>query len=113
MASEFVEAYIRFEKDTFESVMKRANQEAIDNDPNDEATKNELLFHSAEIRTDELYMEEKSDELVVSGSLWAFGKELGWTTLKIPLNQEIAVGIIERYMKKLGKLKTVLEATKD
>ena len=111
--SEFVKTYIRLNKETFESVMGRANQESIDSDPNDDECKNDLLFSNAEIRPDELHIEDKSDELVVNGGLWSFGKELGWIDITIPLDSEIAVGIIDRYMKKLGKLKTILEATKD
>ena len=110
---EFIDTYLRLEKSEFESVMKRANQEAIDSDTNDPDMKNELLFPNADIRPDEMYIEDKSDVLHISGQLHCFGKELGWIDMSIPLNQEIAIGIIERYLKKLGKLKTVLEATRD
>ena len=107
-----VECYLRLEKETFESVMKRANQESIDSDLDDETCKEDFLFPEARIMTDEFYIEEKSDVLVISGQLNSFGKELGFIDLKIPLSQEIAIGIIERYLKKMGQLKTVLEATK-
>ncbi len=109
---EFIKTYLRLNKETFESITKRANQESIDSDPNDDTCKEDLLFPSAEIRADEMYMEEKSDTFHIQGQLWSFGKELGWIDLDIPMDQEIAIGIIERYLKKLGKLKTVLEATK-
>jgi hypothetical protein len=41
-----------------------------------------------------------------------FGKGFGWININLDLNQNLAIEIVERYMKKLGKLKTVLEATK-
>ncbi len=112
MEESIIEVYLTLNKKEFESIEKRANQEAIDSDPNDEDKKNELYFDKATIQINDLYIEDKSDELLLNGSLHSFGKELGWIDFKIPLNQELAVQIIDRYMKKLGKLKTVLEATK-
>jgi len=38
--------------------------------------------------------------------------EIGYISVNIPINIETAVDIVQYYMKKLGKLKTVLEATK-
>lgn len=108
-----INVYLTLNKKEFYSIEKRANQEAIDSDPNDEEQKNELLFDRATIQINDFYIEDKSDEILLNGSLFSFGKEIGWIDLKIPLNQELAVGIIDKYMKKLGKLKTILEASKD
>ncbi|HED05186.1 MAG TPA: hypothetical protein ENI61_00710 [Ignavibacteria bacterium] len=113
MDKDIIEVFLNLNKKEFESVEKRANQESIDSDPNDEEMKNGLYFERATIQINDLYVEDKSDEILLNGNLFAFGKNLGWMELKIPLNQEMAVQIIDRYMKKLGKLKTVLEATKD
>lgn len=113
MNKDSIETHLRFYKDNFESIKEKANQESIDADPNDEDAKDELLFSNAKINLDEIYVEDKEDVLQVQGQLWALGKELAWIDMKIPLDQEIAVGVIDRYLKKLGKLKTVLEATKD
>lgn len=110
---ESIETYLRVNKENFESVIKRANQEAIDEDPNNKDLKKDLLFPNAEIILDEIYVEDKSDEISLRGELWSFGKNLAWIDLKIPFNQEMAKDIIERYIKKLQKLKTILEATKD
>lgn len=110
---EYTDVWLSLDKETFASIEKRANQESIDSDENDPDLKKDLLFPSAEIRTGEMCIEDNSDVLTLSGELHSFGKELGFITLSIPLNQDIAVQIIDRYMKKLGKLKTVLEATKD
>lgn len=107
-----VEVYLTINKKEFESIEKRANQEAIDSDLNDEEKKNELLFDKATIQINDFYIKDDSDEILLNGSLFSFGKELGWIDFTVPLNQELAVQIIDRYMKKLGKLKTVLEATK-
>ncbi len=108
-----VELYLTLDRKEFKSIEPRAIQEAIDSDINDEDMKNTFLFRNAEIRINDLYIEDKSDELLINGAIFSFGKELGWIDFKIPLNQEIAVQIIDKYMKKLGKLKTILEATKD
>ena len=113
MVENIVEVYLTLDKKEFESIEKRANQEAIDSDPNDPDKKNELYFDKATIQVNDFFIEDKSDEILLNGSLHSFGKELGWIEFKIPLNQELAVQIIDRYMKKLGKLKTILEATKD
>jgi len=109
----FAEVYLDIDEKIFKSVEKRAKQDSIDRDPNDTERKNHLLFENAKMGIDEIYIEDKSEELYVCGMLQCFGSELGWISLTIPLNQEIAKDIIEKYIKKLQKLKTVIEATKD
>lgn len=106
------EVYLTLDKKEFESITKRASQESIDSDVNDPDKKNEFFFGNSSIQMNDFYIEDDSDELTLNGDLFAFGKSIGWIDLKIPLNQELATGIIDRYMKKLGKLKTILEATK-
>ncbi len=112
MDENIMEVYLTLNKKEFESVEKRANQESIESDLKDPDLKGNLLFDKATIQINDLFIEDDSDEILLNGSLHSFGKELGWIDFKIPLNQELAIGIIDRYMKKLGKLKTVLEATK-
>ena len=112
MDENIMEVYLTLNKKEFESVEKRANQESIESDLKDPDLKGNLLFDKATIHINDLFIGDDSDEILLNGSLHSFGKELGWIDFKIPLNQELAIGIIDRYMKKLGKLKTVLEATK-
>lgn len=110
---EKIEIWLNLNKEELDSSLKRATQESIDSDPNDEDMKDNYLYPNMELRTDEFYVEDKSDFLHISGNLFSFGKDLGFISFDIPLNQDIAKDIIDRYIKKLQKLKTVLEATKD
>lgn len=110
---EKINVYLRLDKKDFASVLERASQESIDDDPNNEDAVQDYLFPKAEIRLDDMYVADKSDEIESRGYLFCFGKEVGWIDLTIPFDQEIAKDIIERYIKKLQKLKTILEATKD
>jgi len=112
MTEDNIELYMNLDNTEFSSIIKRATQESIDSDPNDKDSSKHLLFPNAVIFPDELYIEEKKDILHINGTIKCFGKELGFVSLDIPLSTDIATGIIDRYMKKLGKLKTVLEATK-
>lgn len=111
MEKDVIETYLRIDKKEFDSVKNKANEKAIEEDPNNEDVKNELMFSDATINIDEMYIEDDKDILHVAGELHCFGKELGWINLEIPLNKEIAKGIIDRYMDKLNKLKSILEAT--
>ena len=95
-----------------EETKKRAREDAVDEDPNNEDAKDNLLYRDAKIVVSEFYLEDNSDELELNGELYSPTKDIGYISLRIPLSQELAIGIIERYLKKLGKLKTVLEATK-
>lgn len=107
-----VEVYMNIVEKTFEDTKKRAREDATEDDPNNEEAKNNLLYKDAKIVPNEFYLEESSDYLELNGELYSPTKDLGYISLKIPLSQELAIEIIERYLKKLGKLKTVLEATK-
>ena len=107
-----VDVYMNLIEKALDDTKKRAKEDATDNDPNNEDAKDNLLYSDATIVINEFYLDDNSDYLELNGELWSPNKDLGYISLKIPLSQELAIGIIERYLKKLGKLKTVLEATK-
>lgn len=107
-----VEVYMDIFEKTLEETKKRAREDSIDDDPNLEEAKTSLLYRDAKIVPNEFYLDNESDYLELNGELYSPTKDLGYISLKIPLSQELAIEIIERYLKKLGKLKTVLEATK-
>ncbi len=110
--SEEVKLYWDIDKQEFESIMSRLNQASIDSDVNDENRKDFLQMNN-NFPVDEMYLEDGSDTIFVScPTTRIFGKDMGYMSLTIPLSQELAIEIVDRYMKKLGKLKTVLEATK-
>ena len=79
-----------------------------DTEPRD---KGQLNFEDTSLHVDEMYYEE--GKLNIMGSLFSDGKDLGYFSLYLPLEKGIVLDIIEAYMKKLGKIKTVLEATKN
>jgi hypothetical protein len=107
-----VEVYANFNEKTLEETKKRAKEDAIDEDPNAKESKDNLLYGDAKLVVNEFYLDGNHDYLELNGDLYSPAKNLGYMSLKIPLCQELAIEIIERYLKKLGKLKTVLEATK-
>ncbi len=51
-------------------------------------------------------------KLTVWGDLEYKGDNFGWLQVSFVVNTDLAIKIIEMYMKKLGKLKTILEAAK-
>ena len=50
--------------------------------------------------------------LKLSGSINSNGENLGYISLDVDLDMDTVIAIIEHYRKKLGKLKTIFEATK-
>lgn len=103
--------YFEIKESEFNKVNGRLRQQSIDIDPNDKDRKEMLLLDSS-FEEDEIYLEDNEDIIYLNGILNVFGIELGYISLEIPLNQELAIDIVDRYVKKLQKLKTVLEATK-
>lgn len=54
-----------------------------------------------------------NDELDMGGDITTLnGENLGYLNLSVKMDFDTIIDIIQAYMKKLGKLKTILEATK-
>lgn len=65
--------------------------------------------------SDERYLNIKENKFVFSGSLVDIDTEenVGYLSFDLDLDAETLLELINIYMKKLGKVKTVLEAVKD
>lgn len=107
-----MEAYLSLEEDNVKKTRDQAQKETISNLGEEEAGST-LTYPDLNWADDgELYFERDNETIYVSGTFFKDSMELGYFSANIPINLEIALEIIEVYMKKLGKLKTVLEATK-
>lgn len=94
-------------KDIFLKYQPEAEKEAEDND----YEKNSLVFNKLKLDVDDVELGQDG-ELTVWGDLENKGDNFGWLQVSFVVNTDLAIKIIEMYMKKLGKLKTILEAAK-
>ncbi len=104
-----VDTYLTLRKDTLKSTQKKVNEEAI-KEFGEEDGKDELYYPDLNWETNELYFED--GELFLSGEFFHNGKKLGYLSPTIPLGNDTIIEIIEYYIKKMEKVKAVLEATK-
>lgn len=96
----------------FEVLKKKALEVANKKEFNEE--KNSLLdFDNLNFEID--CEEFKDGEIILAGNIIdsETKKVLGWLDIKVDLTLDRVLELVQYYMKKLGKLKTVLEATKD
>jgi len=109
------EVYLELRTEDFEKKKKVAVKNANENAPDDPENEN-MLWENLEIETTEQKFDLEKGTLNFSGSMVDTDDEnkcLGYISLKLDLDLETILEIINLYMKRLGKLKTVLEATKD
>ncbi len=113
------ELYLNLSKKTFNKTKEDANKEGISTS-GDEG-KDDLLYPFLKIvtdRNDGLYFDEDTNSLNLAGDVFISDEsdntkdKLGYLSLQIPFNMDLVIEIIEVYRKKLGKLKTILEAIK-
>jgi len=104
-----VDVYMTLDSKGLKLVEKEAKESAKASDYEDGT----LCFEDVKWQTDEFYFDKESKCLQLSGELFFNGKRLGYFSPEIPLSNDTVIEIIESYMKKLGKLKTVMEALKD
>ena len=105
--------YLTIDGDGFEKSKKEANEEAKADGY--EESENDFKYPSAVLTPDEIEFRESEGSLGICGTLYTDGSqntELGYLSLDIVPDLDTIIDIIQFYMKKLGKLKTVLEATK-
>lgn len=103
--------YFDIDEKIFEKIKQKLREKSIESDINDATRKNHLLI-DAEFQHDEMYLEDKNDELFFNTLLRVNGYEIGYLSMNLSLSQEVAIEVIDKYIKKLNKLKTILEATK-
>jgi hypothetical protein len=71
----------------------------------------ELQYPELKWEIDEMTFDENTGEVYICGNLES-GK-LGYLAITCNMDMDTVIGIISMYTKKMNKLKTVLEATKD
>ena len=110
------EVYFEIEVSELEKLKKKAISEADEVcDKGDEGRK--MLFNNLELDSDpsERYFDDKKGKLIFSGNLKDKDSNvsLGYLSFDLDMNADTLLEVIQIYMKKLGKVKTVLEAVKD
>ena len=113
MSEEFYDnVYLQLNIKEFEELKKKAKENA-NKDFSGETPNKYLLWKDLNFDvTNEEYLKGK---IIVSGDIIdaETKKELGYVNFEVNMSIERVIEIIQFYMKKLGKLKTILEALKD
>ena len=110
---EKMDVYLNFNKDILEKSLKEAELRAIERDGEEEG-KGNALYEDATLDIEEgpSYSIE-TDSIDFSGTLKDGNSDLGYVSMNLKMDFDDIISLIEVYRKRLGKLKTVLEATKD
>ena len=103
------EAYLEIEPELFESIKEKSREDFKKEYSEDDT--NSYWFPDLEFECSE--DEWKDGFLTLSGNMKKSGKRLGYVSIKMKMDTDRILEIISDYMKRLGKVKTVLEATKD
>ena len=69
-----------------------------------------LLWDYLELSINEMRYEDGN--IIVDGSFYSNGEEFGYISVTIPIDLELTIEITQDYIKRLNKLKSVLEAVK-
>lgn len=111
--------YANLSKEVFEKTKEEANKKAIENDC--EEGKNDLMYDYLALIPDKregISFDESKNVLTCCGEVFISNEQdelkekFGYVSIDIPFDSDMVIEIIEAYRKKLGKLKTILEATK-
>ncbi len=110
------EVYFELEIKALEELKVKAIKEADEGcEKGDEGTR--MLFNNLELDAEpaERYFDEKKGAFTFSGTLKDkdSDKKLGYLSFDVDMDADTLLDIIQIYMKRLGKVKTVLEAVKD
>ena len=102
--------YLELDVETFEKEKLQAKKQFEENCPNDDGVKYQWPDLEFDCSEDEF----KDGFLTLSGSLKnpKTDNDLGYVSIKMKMDSERTIEVINAYMKKLNRLKTVLEATK-
>ena len=96
--------YLSLDKKQFDSKKLKALKDAKDEFGEEEDE--QYLFSSLTLESNEFSFD--GNELYISGEL----EGLGYLSMTLPLSTDDAITFIEEYVKKMNKIKTILEAAK-
>lgn len=110
------ECYFELDIEEIEKLKKKAIEKANENcDDGDEGKR--MLFNNLEVDSDpgERYFDIEKNKFIFSGNLLDKESEevLGYLSFSLNVDSKTLLEIIHLYMKRLGKVKTILEAVKD
>lgn len=97
-------AFLSWDKEL--DIAKEAGVNEDTDDYNIISGENDFVF-----TVDESYIDDDG-ELYVSGGIVRKGKDIVYMNMKFPLTLNLGAAVVADYMKKLGRLKTILEASK-
>ena len=106
-----IDLYLTLSEDSLSETKEEAKAAALSNYGEDETECN-LLYDDCNWKVDELYFDKDSETIEVHGEFFSNGKKLGYLSPSIHVGSELLIEIIEHYMKKLGRLKTIMESLK-
>lgn len=102
--------YLDISKDAFKKYEDGAIEQAVSNLGSDWV--DELVYNELNLSDAELEFDDKSGKLFINGSFFRETDYLGYLSLDLPLDLDTVTNIIEFYIKKVNKVKTILEAAK-
>lgn len=97
--------YLSLDKEKFDKQKAKALR-ISEGAANDADTIPEYVFEDLTLKSTEF--DFNGNELYISGDL----EGLGYLSLTIPIDTDDAITFIEEYVKKMNKIKTILEAAK-
>jgi hypothetical protein len=101
------EVYINLNKDFLAKTGLKATESAKETLGED--GKNVLLYDNCTMTQE---TEISDGEIAIYGTVYDGSQELGYIDVRFRPDMDDIITLIEFYMKKLGKLKTIMEATK-
>lgn len=105
--------YLNLSKEGINSTKKIAEKAAEESFGKDDKNATDtLLYEDVCWHLDEIYFDKETESIMMNGEFSSLGKKLGYMSNEVHISSELLIEIIEHYMKKLGKLKTVMEAIK-
>ena len=104
------EIYLNLDRKTFEETKEEAKERDIESCGEEDSRG--YLYPDISLVIDNVELENEMIEF--SGQIidTSSGKEFGYASIKFTPELDLIIELIQVYMKKLGKLKTILEATK-
>ncbi|KKN65939.1 hypothetical protein LCGC14_0476420 [marine sediment metagenome] len=104
------EIYLNLDRKTIEATKEEAKKRDIEQCGEEDSTS--YLYPNVSYDIDDIELDDET--IKVNGNMIdsISGKELGYISIDFTPDLDLIIELIQTYMKKLGKLKTILEATK-
>jgi len=104
--------YLSIDEEVLNQTREYAKKESRETFDDEKVAERTLLYSELEFHIDNIEIDRDDDTMCACGELYLDGKEFGFISIEIPITLDLLGDMVSVAVKKMNKVKTLLESLK-